>query len=175
MRWKKPATTAAVGALVVVAACGGGSDTDTGGEKFLEGAQQGGTMNVYSDAGLNTMMPSEVYYTNAGAIASDLVMRSLTQFVYDKKTGDITLIPDLATSWTHNADNTEWTFTIRDGIKYENGDPVEMEDFKTGAELSMDRTTFPEGATYSNTFFLHGGCDPKDKNVYEGYYTTGSD
>jgi peptide/nickel transport system substrate-binding protein len=39
--------------------------------------------------------------------------------------------------------------------------------------LSMDRTTFPEGATYSNNFFLHGGCDPKDKQVYEGYYTTG--
>jgi peptide/nickel transport system substrate-binding protein len=197
MRWKKPATTAAVGALVVVAACGGGSDSGTsdsqtfieGGGKGqvidmsrsegpaepVEGATEGGTVNVLSEAGLNTMMPSEVYYTNAGAIASDLVMRSLTQFDYDKKTGDITLIPDLATSWTHNSDNTEWTFTIRDGIKYENGDPVEMEDFKTGAMMSMDRTTFPEGATYRNNFFLHGGCDPGDKEVYEGYYTTGPD
>ena len=195
MRWNKPTIAAAVGALMVVAACGsGGSDSDTDTEEFqegggkgqvidmtrsegpapaVEGAAEGGTVDVYSDAGLNTMMPSEVYYTNAGAISSGLVNRSLTQFVYNKDSGDITLIPDLATSWEPNADNTEWTFTIREGIKYENGDPVEMEDFATGVMLSMDRHTFPEGATYSNNFFLHGGCDPNDKELYEGYYTSG--
>jgi len=196
MRWKKPATTAAVGALVAVAACGGGTDSSDTSEEFIEGggkgqvidmtrsegpappvegAVQGGTIDVYSDAGLNTMMPSEVYYTNAGSISSSMVERSLTQFVYDKESGDITLIPDLATSWESSNNNTEWTFTIRDGIKYENGDPVEMEDYLTGIKLSMDRTTFPEGATYSNNFFLHGGCDPSDKEVYEGYYTSGPD
>ncbi len=195
MRWNKPTIAAAVGALMVVAACGSGSDSGSGDtEEFqegggkgqvidmtrsegpappVEGAAEGGTVDVYSDAGLNTMMPSEVYYTNAGAISSGLVNRSLTQFVYNKDTDDITLIPDLATSWEPNEDNTEWTFTIREGIKYENGDPVEMEDFATGAMLSMDRHTFPEGATYSNNFFLHGGCDPSDKELYEGYYQSG--
>jgi peptide/nickel transport system substrate-binding protein len=195
MRWNKPTIAAAVGALMVVAACGSGGDSgsDTE-EQFLEGggkgqvidmsrsegpappvegATEGGTVDVYSEAGLNTMMPSEVYYTNAGAISSGMVNRSLTQFVYNKDSDDITLIPDLATSWEPNDDNTEWTFTIREGIKYENGDPVEMEDFATGAMLSMDRHTFPEGATYSNNFFLHGGCDPNDKELYEGYYQSG--
>lgn len=193
MRWKKPAITAAVGALLVAAACGGGGD-DTETDEFVEsgskgssidetrvdgpappvdGATEGGTVKVYSDAGANTMMPSEVYYTNVGSISSGMVVRSLTQYVYDKKKNDIVLIPDLATAWEANDDNTEWTFTIREGIKYQDGTPVEMEDFVTGAMLSMDRTVFPEGATYSNNFFLHGGCDPSDKEVYEGYYTTG--
>jgi peptide/nickel transport system substrate-binding protein len=194
MRWKKPSVAAAVGALLVAAACGGGGDDDAsdgptfheGGGKGqtedqtrvdgpveVEGAVEGGTVTALSDAGLNTMMPSEVYYTNAGSISSSLVVRSLTQYVYDKESNDIVLIPDLATKWEANEDNTAWTFTIREGIKYEDGTPVKMEDFVTGVKLSMDRTTFPEGATYSNNFFLHGGCDPKDKQLYEGYYTTG--
>ncbi|UGT38960.1 ABC transporter substrate-binding protein [Nocardia yamanashiensis] len=34
------------------------------------------------------------------------------------------LNPLLATAWEHNADFTQWTFTIRDNAKFQNGDPV---------------------------------------------------
>ncbi|MFF2085648.1 ABC transporter substrate-binding protein [Nocardia sp. NPDC058176] len=36
--------------------------------------------------------------------------------------------PLLATKWEHNADFTEWTFTIRDDAKFHNGDPVQPSD-----------------------------------------------
>lgn len=36
--------------------------------------------------------------------------------------------PKLATKWEHNADFTQWTFTIREGVKFHNGDPVKASD-----------------------------------------------
>ena len=82
----------------------------------IEGAQEGGTVKVISVAGLNTMDPTEAYYANTISILSNLVTRSLTQYVYDPESKDMVLIPDLATDLgTPNDDFTEWTFTIRDG------------------------------------------------------------
>lgn len=181
MRLKTPIIALSTVAMLALAACGGDGDDessdnptvdasklgDTGdaqdptreGPKEIEGATEGGTVTVLSAAGLNTMDPSEAYYTNTGSILSQLVVRSLTQYDYDPESGQMVLIPDLATDLgTHNDDYTEWSFTLRDGITYENGDPVTAEDMKYGMERGMDRTAFPDGATYSNDFF-EGGAD----------------
>jgi len=37
-------------------------------------------------------------------------------------------VPDLATEWTHNADGTEWTFTIREGVTWHDGEPLTAHD-----------------------------------------------
>ena len=59
----------------------------------------------------------------------NLVTRALTQYVYDPETNDMVLAPDMATDLgTPNEDNTEWTFTLRDGLKYEDGTDVKAED-----------------------------------------------
>jgi peptide/nickel transport system substrate-binding protein len=186
MRLKKPMIAVSTVALLAVAACGGSGGGGGGGntESFItggsagsgkdpnrqapapeiEGAQSGGIVKVISVAGLNTMDPTEAYYVNTSSILSGLVVRSLTQYVWDDATNDMVLIPDLATDLgTPNDDYTEWTFTLRDGVKYENGDPVTPEDIKFGIERSFDRATFPEGAAYSNQYFLHG-------DTYKGPY-----
>jgi peptide/nickel transport system substrate-binding protein len=36
-------------------------------------------------------------------------------------TGPSDIIPDLATSWSVSSDNLQWTFTLRQGIKYDDG------------------------------------------------------
>ncbi|MEJ7707021.1 MAG: ABC transporter substrate-binding protein [Nocardioidaceae bacterium] len=112
------------------------------------------------------MDPTEAYYTNTYSILSGLVARSLTQYVYQD--GEMVLIPDLAESWESNKDYTEWTFTIREGVKYENGDEVTADDIAYGIKRSFDRETFPEGAAYSNDYFLDG-------DTYEGPYKSGDD
>ena len=58
-----------------------------------------------------------------------MVTRALTQYVYDPETNDMVLAPDMATDLGQpNEDNTEWTFTLRDGLKYEDGTDVKAED-----------------------------------------------
>jgi peptide/nickel transport system substrate-binding protein len=194
MRLIKPVAAVGVVALMALSACGGGSKNSGTGNAgtntaigsggaagqgkdpnakapapAIPGAKKGGTVTVLSTFGLQTMDPSEAYYTNTSSILSGLVVRSLTQYEYDDKTKDMVLIPDLATDLgTHNADYTEWKFTLRSGIKYENGKEVTPADIKYGIERSFDRDTFPGGANYSNTYFLDG-----DK--YKGPYKSSGD
>ena len=167
MRFKKPFIALTSASLLSLAACGGCGD---GAEHRLrerrhgeprqhrrrhrprpararleiDGATEGGTVDVLSVDGAEHLDPTEAYYTNTASILPSLVTRSLTQYVYDPETGQMMLIPDLATDLgTPNDDFTEWTFTIRDGVKYENGDPGHGQGRRVRHLRSMDRTTFP--------------------------------
>jgi len=81
----------------------------------------------------------------------------LTQYKWDPTTKQMILVPDLATDLGRpNKDFTSWTFTLKPGIKFENGQPVTPQDIEWGIERSFDRTTFPGGAGYSNDYFLNG-------------------
>ena len=78
------------------------------------------------------------------------------------------LVPDIATDLgTPNADFTEWTFTIRDGVRFEDGTPVTADDVAYGIKRSFDRADFPTGPTYSNDYFLDG-------DSYKGPYLSGT-
>ena len=150
-------------------ASGAGMDTEREGPVEIEDAVAGGTVEVLSSDGLNTMDPTEAYYADTLSILRGLVTRSLTQYVYDEETGDMVLVPDLATDLgRHNRDYTEWTFTIREGVKWENGEEVTAEDVRYGILRSFDRTMFPQGAAYSNDYFLDG-------DSYKGPYKSGTD
>ncbi len=98
---------------------------------------------------------------------SDLVTRSLTQYRYNPDTKQMVLVPDLATDLgRHNDDYTKWSFTIRDGVKWENGQPVTAKQVAWGMTRCMDAATFPTGAcqSYANVYYK-GGAD------YKGPYT----
>jgi peptide/nickel transport system substrate-binding protein len=198
MRLRKPAIALGTAALLALAACGGGGgssssgNSSVNGEKLgqtgsgkdptakgpvtIAGAKKGGTVTVYTATGLTTPIdPSNLYYTDTSAIGSALLFRSLTQFKYDPKTKQMILIPDLATDLgTPNKDFTEWKFTIRDGIKWDNGQTVTAQDVAYGIIRSMDQKTFNQGAGlyYSNPYFLGG---EKYKGPFTGHDPTGKD
>jgi ABC-type transport system substrate-binding protein len=48
------------------------------------------------------------------------------------------LSPKLATSWESNEDATEWTFHLREGVKFHNGDPMNAEAVKAAIENTME-------------------------------------
>ncbi|GGK61870.1 ABC transporter substrate-binding protein [Nocardia camponoti] len=70
----------------------------------------------------------------------------LARFDADGKIG-----PSLATKWEHNADFTEWTFTIRTDSKFSNGEPVKPSDVAfTYNTIKANPTGDP--ATYMEMF-----------------------
>ena len=82
------------------------------------------------------------------------------------------LAPDMATDLgTPNEDNTEWTFTLRDGLKYEDGTDVKAEDVAYAISRSFAIEELPDGPTYQLTFFQDGDTYKgpyKDKAPYKG-------
>ena len=151
MTWRRSAATLAVACMMALSACGGGgAGEDPAAERSAaeggnagafknadakapvavpDDAAEGGTLTVLTNQVPATLDPTQAYYTDSTAILSDLVLRSLTQFVYNPDTNDMQLIPDMATDLGRpTEDNKEWTFTLRDGLKYEDGTPVKAED-----------------------------------------------
>jgi peptide/nickel transport system substrate-binding protein len=191
MRRSKPLAAVAGAALLTLAACGGSgggsssnsSATDTfqqetgvgkdatrqGPAPEVPGATTGGTITVYlpSDPGPNDLDPTGGWSVTGNSIQQDLTSRSLTTFAYDPQTKDMVLVPDLATDLgTPNADFTSWKFTLKDGLKWEDGSPITAEQVAWGIQRSMDSTLFPSGpgTEYSQTYFSGAG-------TYKGPYT----
>jgi peptide/nickel transport system substrate-binding protein len=134
----------------------------------IAGAVPGGTVTVFSPKGLPALDPTGAYSSDGVSVLSGLVTRSLTQYVYDPAHKSIVLVPDLATDLGRpNKDFTKWSFTIRDGVRYENGRKVTAADVAFGIERSLDRHDFPNGPPYSNAYFLDG-------KSYQGPYQSGT-
>lgn len=85
-----------------------------------------------------------------------LIGRRLT--TWSTESGSVEVVPDLATdTGTPNEDGTVWTYTLKDDIFFENGDPITSADIKWGVE----RTFAPElagGLTYHQGLLV-GGAD----------------
>ena len=149
---------------------GNGRDPTAQGPVTISGARKGGTVTVLTQGGLaSTIDPSEIYYPDTSSIMSGLVTRSLTQYKYDPATRQMALVPDLATDLgTHNDSYTRWTFTIRPGVRWQNGQPVTAKEVAWGMTRCMDAATFPTGACqyYSNVYYKGGAA-------YKGPYTSG--
>ena len=188
MRRSKSLALVAGAALFALAACGGSGSTPSGGPSKtytgqeggtkdpnakgpapeVSGAKTGGTITVFlpGDPGPDTLDPTGGWSVTGNSIQQALTSRSLTQYMRDDK-GNMVLVPDLATDLgSHNSDFTEWTFTIRDDVKWENGDPITPDEVAFGICRSMDSNAFPAGpgTEYSQTYFFGAG-------KYKGPYT----
>ena len=134
----------------------------------VAGAVTGGTLTVYLPGapGPDTLDPTAAWSVTGNAIQQSLVSRSLTQYAPGAD-GQPVLVPDLATDLgSHNDDFTEWTFTIRADVTWEDGRPVTAEEVAFGICRSLDSEAFPAGpgTEYSKTYFA-GAED------YAGPYT----
>ncbi|MCA0353635.1 MAG: ABC transporter substrate-binding protein [Chloroflexi bacterium] len=50
-----------------------------------------------------------------------IVTRQIQESLLGFKAGTLEVVPELATKWEPNADATEWTFTLREGVKFSDG------------------------------------------------------
>ncbi|HEY3502905.1 MAG TPA: ABC transporter substrate-binding protein [Actinocatenispora sp.] len=153
---------AAAGAVALAAALGAcskntgdkGTDNDTvnaqaggigtaadskGPAAAVTGAKRGGTIYLVQEKDFEHLDPARVYVNNA-QVFSRLFTRQLTAFVDDPKTHKSTLVGDLATDPgkdTSGGKCTSWRFTLKDGLKYEDGSAITAADVAYGVARSF--------------------------------------
>ncbi len=131
--WRRSAAAAGlVGLLLGTAACGGGG----GGDAVQEGAvtdaseqgepTDGGEIVVGLEAETNSWLPGEGVFNQPGV--------NVAYAIYDPlmhRTEDGALEPYLAESLTPDDELTEWTLTLRPGVQFHDGTPLDGQSLKT--------------------------------------------
>ncbi len=129
----------------------------------VPGAKHGGTLTVMAESTPNTIDPTNIYYTDGQEIGR-LIFRTPTQF--QVRDGQPVLIPDLTDLGTASSDGLTWTFKMQQGIKYEDGTDVKVDDLAYAIKRSFAHDVYADGPTYQQTYF-------KDGDKYKGPYTSG--
>jgi peptide/nickel transport system substrate-binding protein len=118
----------------VLAACGGANGT--GNTKTGSAANsattssggggtvtKGGTLRLAQSTPATAMNPLLV--DDAGGCA---MLTQTGEFLTFDNNLKLQLEPMLATKWTHNGDGSVWTFKLRSGVKFHNGQPMTADD-----------------------------------------------
>lgn len=118
----------------IVAACGddepagtatGGTDapsvTAAPGTTAAPSGATGGTIRVAAGKPAGPLDPVAMADLGAYGVVAQC-------FEYLAAYGETDIAPGLATEWTANADSTEWTFKLREGVKWQNGSDFTADD-----------------------------------------------
>lgn len=171
--------------MLAVAACGGATPTPAASEG--PGATQapaseapseaptlmGGTIYILTQSEQwDQVDPQRVYTGEDLAFFGATIYRSLVSYAYspDAAVANL-LVPDMATdTGTANADATEWSFTLRDGLTYQDGSPILCEDVAYGTSRSFALDVINQGPTYQIQY-LDIPFDEDGNSMYPGPYS----
>ncbi|WP_256669277.1 ABC transporter substrate-binding protein [Streptomyces fulvorobeus] len=171
------AAAAVVAALLSTAACGGGEDS--GGKKGKGGAaagfdaannkvanpsaKKGGTLKFAGAQDADSWDTTRGYYGFVWNFMRYYSRQLVTGKTEPGKTG-AELTPDLATERAKITDDGRtYTYTLRDGITWEDGKPITSQDIKYGIERQWAQDVLSGGPVY-----LRDILDPKGE--YKGPY-----
>jgi oligopeptide transport system substrate-binding protein len=143
-----PAATAAPEATAAPAATAAPEATAAA-EPAAGGAPADNILRVTGVTYPDQLDPQKSSYSNEIAFLV-LNYEGLTRFDKDLKT-----VPAAAEKWESNADGTEWTFHLRDGVKYSDGSPLTSKDFAEAIYHSLDPHS---PGDYQQTFFMIKGA-----------------
>ncbi len=125
----------------------------------------GGTLNLLAASDCDSWDPQRTYYGWCWNMQR-LFTRSLIGYSVVNGT-KFTLAPDLATDMgTHNADYTQWTYTLKSGLKFSNGAPITPMDVKYGVER-LWATDVINGGPYVVLHHGHQGPEELRGSVQE--------
>ncbi|MCT9003974.1 ABC transporter substrate-binding protein [Streptomyces rhizosphaerihabitans] len=143
------------------AACGP-KDSDAKSSGGDSRPHKGGTLTVLNADPQQDFDPARLYTSGGGNVPS-LVFRTLTTRNRENGAAGAQVVPDLATDTGRPSKNaTVWTYTLKKGLKYEDGTPITSADIKYGIERSF-AAELSGGAPYLRDWLI-GGAD------YQGPY-----
>jgi peptide/nickel transport system substrate-binding protein len=179
--------TAAVSLMAACGSSGGGGNTSSqsrvtsaaGGKQGTTAAynaafdkvvnpstKTGGTLKLLSDSDCDSWDPARAYYGWCWNMQR-IYTRSLMGYEIVNGT-QYKPVPDMATApGQHNADYTEWSYTLKPGLKWSNGQPIKPIDIKYGIERMFATDVINGGPT---SYFINDIAHPKD---YKGPYKSG--
>ncbi|MFY1680563.1 ABC transporter substrate-binding protein [Micromonospora sp. WMMD730] len=104
----------------------------------VDGATRGGTLTIIRETPISHLDPQRTY-SFAGLMANPLFARYLTTWK-DDGNGGLVLVGDLAQNPGNNvnSDCRVWEFTIKDGVKFEDGSPITSKEIAYGIARSFD-------------------------------------
>jgi len=145
----------------------------------IPGAVKGGTIFNLEPADFDHLDPARSY-VNIQQVVGTLLTRSLTTYKEVPQadgTVKMTVIGDMATDTGTdvNKDCKVWKYTLKDGLKYEDGGTVTAADVAYGIARSFS-DQLPEGPHYIQNWLTGNGSTSADYNsTYKGPYNGGAD
>ena len=140
--WGKTGVALLVLLVAVLSACSAPEQ-----EQEQETAEVRDTLTIAIGAEPESLDPVNMTSAPAATVGEHVVER----LIYMEEDGSLT--PMLATSWEANADSTVWTFQIREGVQFHDGEPLNA----AAVAANLQRFVDPEvGAAYA---FLLGTVD----------------
>ncbi|WP_030419811.1 ABC transporter substrate-binding protein [Streptomyces sp. SCSIO 75703] len=110
---------------------------------------KGGTLTILSNQDFSHLDPARNWVMPTMNLGTRLLYRTLVTFKAEPGKGGSDLVPDLATDLGTPSDGGRtWTFTLKEGVKYEDGSPIKAQDIKYNVERSFapDLTGGPDYA-----------------------------
>jgi peptide/nickel transport system substrate-binding protein len=170
MTFKRKATplVALTAAALALSACAT-SDRESGSDSSGGGEAAGTGTFTFGAAGAPKLF--DPFYATDGETFR--VSRQIFETLVDVKEGTATLEPGLAEKWEPSADGKDWTFTLKDGVKFTDGTDFNAEAVCKNFERMFDQNeagavaaeywadnmgSFKSDAANS----LYKGCDAKD-------------
>ncbi|WP_028809473.1 ABC transporter substrate-binding protein [Streptomyces sp. 351MFTsu5.1] len=148
--------------LAAGAAACGPEDNDAKSSGGDSTPHKGGTLTVLNSDPQSDFDPARLYTSGGGNVPS-LVFRTLTTRNRESGAEGTKVVPDLATDTGRpNKDATVWTYTLKKGLKYEDGTAITSADIKYGIERSF-APELSGGAPYLRDWLV-GAAD------YQGPY-----
>ena len=160
--WPRRRVLAAAGVVVLVivlaVSCGGGAGgrvdvpvLSAGANAGVDGLRSpsdvaGGTLRVVAPE-VDSLDPQRSYLPGVWNL---MRLYTRTLVTYSSQPGSTDqLVPDLATDLgTPSEDGLTWTFTLREGVRFESGRPITSRDLKYGIERSFASDVVVGGPTY---------------------------
>src|SRR3954447_2882817 len=165
-------------AAMALAACGGGSG---GGSNPADNSnnssgkpQKGGTLTMLSiNQQFTDLDPQRAYTGEDIAMLNAWTTRSLTSYKISRDPKEQSeLVPDMATDTGTALNNgKDWEFTLRDGMKWQDGSPVTCEDVKYGVSRTFATDVITGGPTYAIQY-LKIPTAKDGTSAYKGPYNT---
>lgn len=133
----------------------------------------GGTLTFLTNAESWTHADPNRNYTGQHiAWFGSFMHRTLTAYARAEGAAGSEVVPDLATDTGRSSNgNKTWEFTLRDGVKFEDGSDITCEDVKYGVSRTFATDVITDGPTYAISMLdIPSAAD--GSSVYKGPYAT---